>query len=143
MPGGLSWRHRTIASTIAAATWLACTSALAQQASFVGTWGVQIPGRPFPVAIKLQLFSSGRFQQDLQTGSDACGHVMEVGNYSLFRPRDTYHFIVTGQVPLVDCFGHRLVPRTGWTAQLRLVNSTTLEWYDIATRNTVYMRRLQ
>jgi len=144
MVAGHAPRRRTMAGAIVGLTWLACSSALAQQAGgLLGAWGVRIPGYTFPIDIRIQLLPNGRFQQDMQSGADACGHSMQLGNYSLVQGPDTYHFVVVNQVPLVDCLGNRIQPQTGWTARLRVTSPTTLEWFDVETGNTLHMQRVQ
>src|ERR1700741_3805974 len=102
-----TWKY-TAAGAISAA-WLATAGALGQQDALVSTWTARVPGQPFPIEIRLQILPAGQFQQDLQSGSDACGHVMTVGKYRLLQSPNTYRFDISDQVPKIDCLGHPIV----------------------------------
>jgi hypothetical protein len=143
MRGSIGTRRLVTAAAMFLSMCLAGGFALAQQSDVVGTWGARVPGQTFPITITLQILPTGQFQQDLQSGSDACGHSMVVGTYSLLQSPDVYRFKITGQQPTVDCLGNPIVPQLGWTARMRRIDAYTLTWDDMETGNSLNLRRLQ
>lgn len=143
MSGSIGVRHLVMAAAMFSSICLADGFASAQQSAVVGIWGATVNGPTSPIAIRLQILPTGRFQQDLQSGGGACGHSMAVGTYSLLQAPDVYRFKITDQEPKVDCLGNRIAPQTGWTARMRRIDAMTLSWDDMLTGNSVNLHRLQ
>lgn len=140
---GIARMRRGAARAIAVLGSIAGGIAFAQQPSIVGTWGTTLQGSILPISVTIRLLPTGQFEQDMQSGTSPCLHTVTVGNYGLVQQPDTYHFDVTGQEPSIDCTGHQVVPQTGWSARLQLVDANTLGWYDLLTGGSATFRRLQ
>ncbi len=143
MGGSIGRRHLVMAAAMFSSMCLVDTFATAQQSAVVGAWEATVPGQTFPIAIRLQILPTGQFQQDLQSGVGACRHSMAVGTYSLLQSPDVYRFNITEQEPKVDCLGNRIAPQTGWTARMRLIDASTLNWDDMETGKSLNLRRVR